>query len=306
MEDEDWVEMPNGCLCCTAKDRAVEAIEALVASRPIDHVLVEASGLSDPGPVAGMFWKDDAMGSGLRLNGVVALVDLSRVRDYLRGRHAVAEAERQILLADVVLLNKTDLVEKDEVEEWVAEVSAINPTALVKCTAFAKLCDLRELLSMNRLAKSFGLSSERNTPGVYTSEDESLHKHSITHIFYTFPYPLPNKNALDVFANALLWSRHRDEQPKCQALDSESDELPEVIRAKGLFFVESSENESKEYIFEAVGELYEFRASFNPSQKYNLNDELNKDLKSSVLVLGRHLSNDFVKSCFDRCLRPMS
>merc|ERR1719311_1523866 len=109
------VEMENGCLCCSAKDDVLATLEAILerAPKPFDYVLVEASGLSDPEPLAKIFWADDVIDSRARLDGIVTVVDASRIEQQLDGDAAglAAEAAKQVACADVVLLNKTDLVD---------------------------------------------------------------------------------------------------------------------------------------------------------------------------------------------------
>merc|ERR1719244_615259 len=73
---EEWLELRNGCLCCSVKDNGVKAIENLMKKRgKFDYVLLETTGLADPGPIASMFWMDEALCSELYLDGVVTVVD---------------------------------------------------------------------------------------------------------------------------------------------------------------------------------------------------------------------------------------
>lgn len=73
---EEWLELRNGCLCCSVKDNGVKAIENLMEkSGAFDYILLETTGLADPVPIAGMFWLDDELGSQIALDGIVTLVD---------------------------------------------------------------------------------------------------------------------------------------------------------------------------------------------------------------------------------------
>ena len=142
---EEWVELANGCLCCSAKSGFLSALEALLArregegaaaggsagGRPIDYVLVETTGLADPGPATAALWADDALEAAAAVDGVVVVADARRVVAQLaapRAPGAVNEAARQLAYADVVLLNKVDLVpDARELAAIAAAVAAAAP-----------------------------------------------------------------------------------------------------------------------------------------------------------------------------------
>ncbi|KAA3672365.1 uncharacterized protein DEA37_0008421, partial [Paragonimus westermani] len=135
---EEWLELRNGCLCCSLKDPGVKAIESLMKKRgDFDYVLIETTGLADPGlciffnyflssmftgPIAAIFWMDDSLCSQLYLDGIVTLLDSKYCLDQLNDRFPgkTNDCERQIALADVLILNKTDLV-SDATKHIVAE-----------------------------------------------------------------------------------------------------------------------------------------------------------------------------------------
>ncbi|CEI86952.1 Putative CobW domain-containing protein [Rhizopus microsporus] len=82
---EEWLELRNGCLCCSTKDVGVKAIENLMEKKgKFDYILLETSGLADPGPIASMFWLDDGLGSEIYLDGIVTLVDAKHIKDYMK------------------------------------------------------------------------------------------------------------------------------------------------------------------------------------------------------------------------------
>jgi G3E family GTPase len=133
----DWVELANGCLCCATRGEFAVALDALAARDDLDAILVETSGLADPGPAAAALWSDDALEPTARLDGVVAVVDAGRFRSALadpRPRGAVREVARQVAYADVVLLNKTDACCESEREAAAAAVRGINPRATLHAT----------------------------------------------------------------------------------------------------------------------------------------------------------------------------
>ena len=131
--DEEIYEMNNGCVCCTVRGDLIRVVEGLMR-RPgrFDAIVVETTGLADPVPVAQTFFMDDDVRSKTRLDAVVALVDAKHLPLRLKDSR---EAEDQIAFADVVLINKTDLVTPEELAQIEDIVHAINPSARVYKTS---------------------------------------------------------------------------------------------------------------------------------------------------------------------------
>ncbi|TWF52000.1 CobW family GTP-binding protein [Neorhizobium alkalisoli] len=131
--DEEIYEMNNGCVCCTVRGDLIRVVEGLMR-RPgrFDGIIVETTGLADPVPVAQTFFMDDDVRTKTELDAVVALVDAKHLPLRLKDSR---EAEDQIAFADVVLINKTDLVTPEELAVVEDVVRAINPTARVYKTS---------------------------------------------------------------------------------------------------------------------------------------------------------------------------
>ncbi|MBO0663882.1 GTP-binding protein [Jiella sp. MQZ9-1] len=130
--DEEIYEMNNGCVCCTVRGDLVRVVEGLTRRKGrFDAIIVETTGLADPVPVAQTFFMDDDVRTKTQLDAVVALVDAKHLPHRLKDSR---EAEDQIAFADVVLLNKTDLVTADELVAVEATVRAINPHAVIHRT----------------------------------------------------------------------------------------------------------------------------------------------------------------------------
>ncbi len=130
--DEEVFEMNNGCICCTVRGDLIRIIGGLIKRKDkFDAILVETTGLADPAPVAQTFFTDDDVKRRTRLDSIVTVVDAKHVS--LRLDDA-GEAEEQIAFADVILLNKTDLVTADELAKIEAKIRAINPFAKVHHT----------------------------------------------------------------------------------------------------------------------------------------------------------------------------
>lgn len=127
--DEEIYEMNNGCVCCTVRGDLVRVVQGLLKRKGrFDGILVETTGLADPAPVAQTFFMDDDVRAKAQLDAVIGLVDAKHFP--LRLKDA-PEAEDQIAFADVVILNKTDLVSAEELEKLRATVRKINPHAVI-------------------------------------------------------------------------------------------------------------------------------------------------------------------------------
>ncbi|KAE8348207.1 CobW/HypB/UreG, nucleotide-binding domain-containing protein [Aspergillus coremiiformis] len=159
-EVTEWMEVGNGCICCSVKDSGVMAIESLMERRgTFDYILLETTGLADPGNIAPVFWVDDNLGSSIYLDGIVTLVDAKnilhlldeptpeervsshekeRVHGHAHSGPVLSMAHMQISHADVIILNKADLVTPEELNQVRDRVQAINSVARIHVTDHSK------------------------------------------------------------------------------------------------------------------------------------------------------------------------
>src|SRR5213075_759454 len=144
--DEEVFEMNNGCICCTVRGDLVRIIDGLMRRKgKFDAIIVETTGLADPAPVAQTFFVDENVGNKTRLDAVVTVADAKWLRDRLRD---APEAKNQIAFADVILINKTDLVSDAELREVEARIRGINPYAKLHRTERCQIA-LPEVLGRN-------------------------------------------------------------------------------------------------------------------------------------------------------------
>src|SRR5579859_349112 len=144
--DEEVFEMNNGCVCCTVRGDLIRIIDGLLKRKgKFDAILVETTGLADPAPVAQTFFVDQDVAEKTRLDAVVTVADAKWLKDRLKD---APEAKNQIAFADVILINKTDLVSPAELDEVEARIRAINPYARLHRTERAKI-PLNEILERN-------------------------------------------------------------------------------------------------------------------------------------------------------------
>jgi G3E family GTPase len=127
--DEEVFEMNNGCVCCTVRGDLIRIIEGLMKRKGrFDAILVETTGLAKPAPVAQTFFVDADVRAKTKLDAIVTVVDAKHAGQQLETSEEAAE---QVAFADVILLNKTDLVSKDELAALERQIRAMNPAARI-------------------------------------------------------------------------------------------------------------------------------------------------------------------------------
>ena len=176
---EQIVEMNNGCICCTVRGDLIVALSKLAQQRDagelnFDRVVIETTGLANPGPVAQTFFIDEEVGAHYMLDAVVTVVDARHAMQQL-DQHE--EAQRQVGFADKILLSKTDLASADEVAELTRRLKRINPRAPISTSDFGK-APLSEVMDL----KGFNLNEKLELdPDFLATETEQVHDHEHVH-----------------------------------------------------------------------------------------------------------------------------
>ena len=226
-EVEEWINLANGCICCSIKDQGVNALESLMdRSGSFDYILLETTGLADPGNIAPMFWVDDGLGSSIYLDGIVTVVDAKNIltsldepvkEDLPAGEadshahsHAgplMTTAHLQISHADIIILNKTDLVSMEQLDVVEQRIRSINALARVVHTQHAQIPgdELR------------GTLLDLNAYTTFTEPPPSKgHSHldpTISTITFAFPaFDAQKLSTLDDFLRGLLWEQDLTEK----------------------------------------------------------------------------------------------
>ena len=154
--EEEIFEMNNGCICCTVRGDLIRILGNLMKRRDkFDYILVETTGMADPGPVAQTFFMDDEIQRSTRLDGIVTVVDSKHVHQHWDSH----EVQEQVAFADVILLNKLDLVAADEVDELESRIRQMNPTARIERATNA-VVDMDRILNVNGFSLSRALEVE--------------------------------------------------------------------------------------------------------------------------------------------------
>ncbi|KAK4284101.1 hypothetical protein QN277_000974 [Acacia crassicarpa] len=176
---EDIVMLNNGCLCCTVRGDLVRMISELVNKKKgkFDHIVIETTGLANPAPIIQTFYAEDQVFNGVKLDGVVTLVDAKHAGfhlDEVKPKGVVNEAVEQIAYADRIIVNKTDLVGESDIASLVQRIKKINSIAYLKRTEFGKV-DLDYVLGIG------GFDLERIESAVSAEGSKEDHDHSHGH-----------------------------------------------------------------------------------------------------------------------------
>lgn len=168
--DEEIFDMNNGCICCTVRGDLIRIIGDLLKRRDdFDYLLIETTGLADPGPVIQTFFVDDILARQTKLDAVVTVVDSRHIVEHWDS----TEAQEQVAFADVVVLNKTDLVSGEDLEQLERQVRSMNALAKIHR---AERCDMPLHAVLN--VKAFDLKNALAIEPDFL--DESAHEHDQT------------------------------------------------------------------------------------------------------------------------------
>ena len=171
---EQIVQMSNGCICCTIREDLRETLQLLAAKRrkgllQFDRVVIETTGLADPGPVAQTFFMDDEIAETYLIDSIITLVDAKHANQQLNDRQ---EARRQVGFADQIFLSKTDLVTEGEKDELIHRLKHMNPRAPIRAVHFGDV-PLSEVFDL----RGFNLNAKLDIDPDFLKEDEHDHGH---------------------------------------------------------------------------------------------------------------------------------
>ncbi|KAJ4412423.1 hypothetical protein N0V82_008818 [Gnomoniopsis sp. IMI 355080] len=286
---EEWLEVGNGCICCSVKDTGVNAIESLMAKKgKFDYILLETTGLADPGNLAPLFWVDEGLASTIYLDGIVTLVDAKNILKSLddpAGKmdghddsHGplMTTAHVQISHADVIVINKTDLVSEQDLQAVQDRIKSINGLAKIHLTKESAVPQLEGYL--------LDLHAYDNVVELDNSKGHSHLDPTISTI--TVPLPILKKEKVDMVDRWLRQVLWENELPN----DIAEHKSPfEIHRLKGRLALEDGTIK----IIQGVRELFEiFDAPAPASGEGDVASQAGK-----IVLIGRHTTEfDFQKS----------
>ena len=291
--DEEVFEMNNGCICCTVRGDLIRIMEGLMKRKgKFDAIIVETTGLADPAPVAQTFFVDQEVQDNARLDAVVTVADAKWLSARLKD---APEAKNQIAFADVIVLNKIDLVSPAELKEVEARIRAINPYAKLHKTNHCAV-DLASVLDRNAFDLDRILEIE---PDFLATDDQHDHDHDHEHHH--------DHDHGHVHAHGHGGARHyHDEDMQSVAIEHDGEvdpnkfmpwinhlvqtEGPNILRSKGIL---AFKHEAKRYVFQGVHMMLD-----GDTQRAWGKDEKRT---SKIVFIGRNMPVDEIRKGFLAC-----
>ena len=212
--DEEVFEMNNGCICCTVRGDLIRILSGLMKrADQLDAIIVETTGLADPAPVAQTFFVDQDVADRTKLDAIVTIADAVHLDQQLGEHH---EAEEQIAFADIVLLNKTDLVKGDNLEGVQTRIRKINPYAKIIKTAHCE-APLEKILGLDAFSLDRVLEIE---PDLLESDHDHEHDDDATSLSFVSETPLDLDKFQEWFGKLLQTCGQDILRSKCQRINT--------------------------------------------------------------------------------------
>ena len=263
--DEEIFEMNNGCICCTVRGDLIRIIGNLMKRREkFDHIVIETTGLADPAPVIQTFFVDEDMREKLLLDAVITVVDAKHIWQHWDSD----EAQEQIAFADVVLLNKTDLVTGEELAELEKRIRAMNAMAKIYRTRNAEL-EMNALLGV----KAFDLNRALEIEPDFLGEHEHEHDATVTSVAIVESGAIDGNKFSDWIGELL----------RTQG--------PNIFRTKGIL---NRAGDNKRFVFQGVHMLFDGR----PDRPWKATETP----KNELVFIGRNLNETQLREDFRKCL----
>ena len=267
--DEEVFEMNNGCVCCTVRGDLIRIVGGLMKrSGTFDGIIVETTGLANPAPVAQTFFVDEDVRAKTRLDAIVTVVDAKTLPARLADS---AEAQAQIAFADVIVLNKLDLVSAGELAEVERSIRAINSLARIHHATRSDV-PVTEILDRNAFDLNRVLEMQ---PDFLSGEAEHEHNEDVRSMSFELTSPL-DPDRFNAWIGALLQERGAD-----------------LLRTKGIL---DFAGEDRRFAFQAVHMIADgdFIGPWREGEKRS----------SRIVFIGRNLNRPQLRRGFESCLAP--
>ena len=307
---DEFFSLGNGCICCSVRDDLVNTLERLLERKDkFDYILIETTGMADPGPLASMFWLDDELESQMHLDAVITIVDAKNILRRVsaqaeKNKTACNEATLQIAYADVLMLNKIDLVPSEaELNGIISEIRTINGVAKIYKTTQSAI-DLNEILDINAFNAERSKAIVANAPISQRSYPVGSHGHGHGQTHGEHAHPLvPVSHHDGTVSTILIWNSQPVDLTKFTQwlaaiiwadlsgppLEEEGKEkasqplFAQIFRMKGII---SIAGDDRKYILQAVNDLFECEPLEHEAEGRWAAHE---DRTTKIVVIGRYL-----------------
>lgn len=277
----EWLDLGNGCICCSVKDAGVKAIEDLVKRQSgfIDYIILETSGMADPTNLAKMFWLDDSLMSNIRLDGIITVLDGINMKS-LVNEQALNEISydiitKQIAIADKIILNKVDKLNIGDLEMVKTYVKNINDNCEVLPTTYGKIENVKDILFLN------GYSSFESLPD---SLNESTAKDEKT-LVKTIKIDIPTIKSQQMYDNLKEYLQKIHWQDFGYNYKSTmNNTYGDILRTKGLIVLHIDDKECK--VIQGVRDTFEI---IDTSQ-----EPFKNTTKGKLVLIGQNLNKELM------------
>ena len=286
--DEEVFEMNNGCVCCTVRGDLVRILDGLMKRKgKFDAIIVETTGLADPAPVAQTFFVDEDVQKHARLDAVVTVADARWLSDRLKD---APEAKNQIAFADVIVLNKTDLVTSAELAEVEARIRAINPYARLHRTERCQVA-LADVLDRGAFDLDRILDIEPDFLEVGDAHDHDHHGHD-HHLVHDHGHGLKHYHDEDMQSLSLRTDKPLDPNTFMPWLQNlVASEGQKILRSKGIL---AFQDDDDRYVFQGVHMMLEG----DHQRKWKADEKR----ESRLVFIGRELPEQAIREGFESCI----
>jgi G3E family GTPase len=291
--DEEVFEMNNGCICCTVRGDLVRIMEGLMKRKgKFDAIIVETTGLADPAPVAQTFFVDEDVQKNARLDAVVTVADAKWLSDRLKD---APEAKNQIAFADVIVLNKTDLVSRGELSEVEARIRGINPYAKLHRTERCKV-ELSDVLERGAfdLDRILDIEPDFLEPGDDHDHDHDHHHHDHDHHHHDHGHGHGLKHYHDEEMQSLSLKSDKPLDPMLfmpWLQNLVQAEGQKILRSKGILAFAGDDDR---YVFQGVHMMLEG----DHQRKWKDGEKR----ESRLVFIGRELPEELIRTGFESCI----
>ena len=261
--EDDILELSNGCLCCTVRKDLVKGVQNLVKKGGFDYLLIETTGIADPGPVAQTFLNIPQLQQLVRLDSIITVVDAEQIEKQMADSETARE---QIAMADFLLVNKTDLVDEPHLVRVEKMARELNPHATVFRTSQSQ-ANLKELLDMH----AFDLDRKLEADPEFLNELRARHHHDIQSFSFEFERPMVIE--------------------KFELFVQELSEKEKVFRSKGFLAVAGNPRRA---IFHGVNNRFTIM--------WDRLWEKGEPRRSQIVIIGKALDEARLRAQLEKCL----